>query len=112
MESPSDKKLESINMPKEEKEDEEKEDEEDQILKIENEYAQTVINIEKRDKDTKKPIKGAVFELYSKDDIYNGAGEKISQANDYIACAETDENGDACFYMPKRSFNFFYIILS
>ncbi len=56
------------------------------------------IGVFKEDTDTKEPVAGAVYGLYTKDDIYDAQGERIAQAGELLAMSEpTDDEGFAGF---------------
>ncbi len=56
------------------------------------------IGLFKEDADTKEPVAGAVYGLYTMDDIYSSEGEVILQAGELLAVSEaTDAQGFAGF---------------
>lgn len=62
-------------------------------LNIKNAYAAPSVELLKQDADTKETIEGAVFGLYSKNDIFNIKGEKIVEAGALLATYTTDKDG-------------------
>lgn len=55
------------------------------------------VGIYKHDKDTKEPVEGTVFGLYTCDPIYDAFGNLLILSDMLLAEAVTDENGFACF---------------
>ena len=69
-----------------------------QVLKFYNERAKTELTVCKRDVKTDALVAGAVYNLYTVDDIYNGSGELLFHAGDLIATsAPTDSEGRTTF---------------
>lgn len=62
-------------------------------LNIKNAYAAPSVELLKQDADSKETIEGAVFGLYSKNDIFNIKGEKIVEAGALLATYTTDKDG-------------------
>ena len=69
-----------------------------QVLKFYNERVKTELTVCKRDIKTDALVAGAVYNLYTVDDIYNGSGELLFHAGDLIATsAPTDSEGRTTF---------------
>lgn len=69
-----------------------------QTLKFRNEREKAKIKVCKRDSKTDELVPGAVFNLYTQDDIYSADGELLFRAGDLVATSEpTDENGWTTF---------------
>ena len=69
-----------------------------QILKFYNERVKTELTVCKRDVKTDALVAGAVYNLYTVDDIYNGSGKLLFHAGDLIATsAPTDSEGRTTF---------------
>lgn len=69
-----------------------------QVLKFYNERVKTELTVCKRDVKTDALVAGAVYNLYTVDDIYNGSGELLFHAGDLIATsAPTDSEGQTNF---------------
>lgn len=69
-----------------------------QILKFYNERVKTELTVCKRDVKTDALVAGAVYNLYTVDDIYNGSGVLLFHAGDLIATsAPTDSEGRTMF---------------
>lgn len=68
----------------------------EQEVLLKNERQKAKISIVKRDAETKKEIKGAVFGLYAKEDIQVG-NQTLVKADTLIGKAETGEDGKATF---------------
>lgn len=78
-----------------------------QVLKFYNERVKTELTVCKRDIKTDALVAGAVYNLYTVDDIYNGSGELLFHAGDLIATsAPTDSEGRTTFTcdLPLRGF--------
>lgn len=67
----------------------------DGTMNIRNTLAKPVIELLKEDADSKEGIEGAVFGLYTANDIYNVDGEKIVDAGTELAALTTEEDGTA-----------------
>ena len=66
--------------------------------KFYNERVKTELTVCKRDVKTDALVAGAVYNLYTVDDIYNGSGELLFHAGDLIATsAPTDSEGHTNF---------------
>lgn len=78
------------------------------VLGATNERAKAKLELMKEDKDSKKPVEGAMFGIYSKDDIFNADGEKIVEAGECLGELVTDKNGQACsnLDLPLMSENY------
>lgn len=81
-------------------------DREQRVLLFENERVcptpdepgQIGVGIIKRDRDTNTVLAGAVYELYTTDDLYSIAGTLLAKADSRLATSlPTDENGFAAF---------------
>lgn len=68
----------------------------EQEVLLKNERQKAKISVVKRDAETKKEIKGAVFGLYAKEDIQVG-NQILVKADTLIGKAETGEDGKATF---------------
>ena len=69
-----------------------------QVLKFRNERQKAKITVTKRDAKTDELLPGAVFNLYTRDDIYSADGELLFRAGDLLATsAPTGEDGAAVF---------------
>ena len=64
---------------------------------------------EKQDKDTKKPLAGAVFGLYAGKDIKNQDGQVVVVKDTLIAKATTDEMGSGAFAADLPNNNSYYV---
>ena len=64
---------------------------------------------EKQDKDTKKPLAGAVFGLYAGKDIKNQDGQVVVAKDTLIAKATTDEMGSSAFAADLPNNNSYYV---
>lgn len=62
-------------------------------LNLHNKLARPQIQLLKEDSDTKQPISGAVFGLYTKHDIFNVDGEKIIDAGTELTTLTTGADG-------------------
>ena len=62
-------------------------------LNLHNKLARPQIQLLKEDADTKQPIRGAVFGLYTKHDIFNVDGEKIVDAGTELTTLTTGTDG-------------------
>ena len=62
-------------------------------LNLHNKLARPQIQLLKEDADTKQPIRGAVFGLYTKHDIFNVDGEKIVDAGTELTTLTTEADG-------------------
>ncbi|MCM1244613.1 MAG: SpaA isopeptide-forming pilin-related protein [Roseburia sp.] len=65
------------------------------ILNVWNERAKAEVGIVKTDEQNKAPVSGAVFGVYTQDDIYNADGERIVKAGTQIGEITTGEDGTA-----------------
>lgn len=65
------------------------------VMNILNERAKAGIRLQKSDSDSKKGIKGVVFGIYTKDNIYNAEGKKIVDAGTRLGSLITGQNGQA-----------------
>ena len=63
----------------------------------EEDFGKIGVGIYKKDQDTKEPIEGTVFGLYTSDNIYNVYGNLIVPADTLLAEATTDADGFAYF---------------
>ena len=62
---------------------------------VHNDLVKTEISLEKKDSKTEKPIEGAVFGFYSKDNIYDVHGNIVVSADEKICDVTTDKDGKA-----------------
>ncbi len=65
------------------------------VLTVLNERAKAKLNLKKTDSDSGEAVPNVTFGVYSKDDIFNAAGEKIVSAGDKLGTMCTDEKGEA-----------------
>lgn len=65
------------------------------VLNVLNERAKAAIQLQKTDAGSQKGVQGAVFGLYTRDAIYNAAGEKIVDAGTRLDSLVTDKLGNA-----------------
>lgn len=71
---------------------------EQQTLKFHNERVKLQLDIYKQDIETDQPLAGAVYNLYTVDDIFSATGDLLFHAGDLIATsAPTDETGHTTF---------------
>ena len=69
-----------------------------QVLKFHNERVKPKLDIYKTDSKTGQPLAGAVYNLYTVDDIFSATGTLLFRAGDLIATsAPTDANGHTTF---------------
>ena len=69
-----------------------------QTLKFHNERVKPQLDVYKQDSKTRQPLAGAVYNLYTVDDIYSATGDLLFHAGDLIATsAPTDANGHTTF---------------
>ena len=62
-------------------------------LIFENDRQKISLSIEKKDSETEKPVTGAVFGLYSGEDILNADGKVIIEAETLLETSVSDKNG-------------------
>lgn len=67
----------------------------DGILNVANARAKTAISLFKSDAVTRQAVGGAVFGIYTRNDIYNADGEKIVAAGTQLGTVTTDADGKA-----------------
>lgn len=67
----------------------------DGILNVANARAKTAISLFKSDAATRQAVGGAVFGIYTRNDIYNADGEKIVAAGTQLGTVTTDADGKA-----------------
>lgn len=67
------------------------------VMSVKNERARTAVSLCKTDNDSRKPVSGARFAIYSKDAIYNADGERIAEPDLRLGTVETDSEGKADF---------------
>lgn len=65
------------------------------VLSVVNERAKAAVSLKKTDSQSSKPVEDVIFGIYSKDNIYNAAGEKIVDAGSKLGTVVTDEKGEA-----------------
>lgn len=71
---------------------------EQQVLKFRNEREKAQVKVVKLDEKTGAALAGAVFNLYTQDDIYNADGDRLFRAGDLLATsATTGEDGTVVF---------------
>lgn len=71
---------------------------EQQVLKFHNEREKAQVKVIKLDEKTGSALAGAVFNLYTQDDIYNADGDRLFRAGDLLATsAPTGEDGTVVF---------------
>ena len=71
---------------------------EQQVLKFHNEREKAQVKVIKLDEKTGADLAGAVFNLYTQDDIYNADGDRLFRAGDLLATsAPTGEDGTVVF---------------
>lgn len=71
---------------------------EQQVLKFHNEREKAQVKVIKLDEKTGTALAGAVFNLYTQDDIYNADGDRLFRAGDLLATsAPTSEDGTVVF---------------
>lgn len=71
---------------------------EQQVLKFHNEREKAQVKVIKLDEKTGLALAGAVFNLYTQDDIYNADGDRLFRAGDLLATsAPTGEDGTVVF---------------
>ena len=71
---------------------------EQQVLKFHNEREKAQVKVIKLDEKTGTALAGAVFNLYTQDDIYNADGDRLFRAGDLLATsAPTGEDGTVVF---------------
>lgn len=71
---------------------------EQQVLKFHNEREKAQVKVIKLDEKTGAALAGAVFNLYTQDDIYNADGDRLFRAGDLLATsAPTSEDGTVVF---------------
>lgn len=69
-----------------------------QVLHFYNERVKPQLDIYKQDIETDQPLAGAVYNLYTVDDIFSATGDLLFHAGDLIATsAPTDETGHTTF---------------
>lgn len=64
-------------------------------LNIKNERAKADVEVSKKDMTADLGVADTVFNLYTKNDIYNADGELILKADELITTVKTDKNGKA-----------------
>lgn len=67
----------------------------DGVLNVANVRAKTAISLVKTDAATRQAVEGAVFGIYTRNDIYNVDGEKIVAAGTQLGTVTTDADGKA-----------------
>ena len=71
---------------------------EQQVLKFHNEREKAQVKVIKQDEKTGAALAGAVFNLYTQDDIYNADGDRLFRTGDLLATsAPTGEDGTVVF---------------
>lgn len=69
----------------------------DGVLNVANARAKTVISLFKTDAATRQAVEGAVFGIFTRNDIYNADGERIVTAGTQLGTVTTDADGNAKF---------------
>lgn len=64
-------------------------------LKIKNERAKADVEVSKKDMTADLGVADTVFNLYTKNDIYNADGEVLLKADELVTTVKTDKNGKA-----------------
>lgn len=67
----------------------------DGVLNVANARAKTAISLFKTDAATRQAVEGAVFGIFTRNDIYNADGEKIVAAGTQLGTVTTDADGKA-----------------
>lgn len=65
------------------------------ILNVKNQRAKAAVRLKKKDAESSEVVSGALFGIYTRDDIYNADGEKIAEADTRLGTMETDQEGKA-----------------
>ena len=65
------------------------------VLRVENARAKTAVSLFKADAATRQAVSGAVFGIYTKNDIFNVDGERIVEAGTMLGTVTTDSEGKA-----------------
>ena len=89
----------------------EKATDDDGILSISNTLAKGKVSIIKTDADTNKAIEGAIFGLYTANNIYAADGTLLAEADTLLDIVTTDENGYAVsdIELPLMSEGYTYV---
>lgn len=66
-------------------------------MELENKRQKIELVLTKQSKETKEPVQGAVFGLYAEEDILDLTGEVIVKAGEFLAKAESAEDGTLRF---------------
>ena len=66
-------------------------------MELENKRQKIELVLTKQSKETKEPVQGAVFGLYAEEDILDFTGEVIVKAGEFLAKAESAEDGTIRF---------------
>ena len=66
-------------------------------MELENKRQKIELVLTKQSKETKEPVQGAVFGLYAEEDILDLTGEVIVKAGEFLAKAESAEDGTIRF---------------
>lgn len=66
-------------------------------MELENKRQQVELELIKTSKETKEPVKGAVFGLYAEADMKNAAGEVVVKADELLSKAVSDADGKVKF---------------
>lgn len=69
----------------------------DGVLNVANARAKTVISLFKTDAATRQAVEGAVFGIFTRNDIYNADGKKIVAGGTQLGTVTTDADGNAKF---------------
>lgn len=65
------------------------------VLRVENARAKTAVSLFKADAATRQAVSGAVFGIYTQNDIFNVDGTKIVEAGTMLGTVTTDSEGKA-----------------
>lgn len=78
------------------------------VINAVNSLAKTQVSLLKKDEKDEKPIQGAIFGLYTRNDIYNVFGEKIVDANTQLVTLITGASGNVVcnLQLPIMSENY------
>lgn len=78
------------------------------LINAANALAKTQVSLLKKDEKDEKPIQGAIFGLYTRNDIYNVFGEKIVDANTQLVTLITGASGNVVcnLQLPIMSENY------
>ena len=72
-----------------------KDTDEDSVLNVKNDRAKPALKVVKKDAKANIAVPNTMFNLYTKDDIYNADGEVIVKADTLLTTVKTDKDGTA-----------------